>query len=134
MTNQEFAAGLRQLAQLLEDNPEMVQPWLEHIQFMCRGKAAFAATVKAFGAGKKSESDANTSFASIDFTPDSFPLPVVVHGFKAAICERVTGTRVVPRQVIPAKPAEPERIIEEHEEETVEYVCGPILELEAENA
>jgi hypothetical protein len=118
------------LADLLENHPEMKQPYAgadSALSFMCHDRASFAATVKAFGKGEKSESVG--AFETIDFVPD-FPLNVIVHGFKYNICEKRTTKRLVPEQVIPATPAReatPECVIPAHEEEVTEYVCGPIL-------
>ena len=123
LTNAEVAQGFRLLAELLESDPNMEQPYEGTggpILFMSHEKDKFAATVKAFGGGKKG-SDAD----SLTFIPDAFPLRVKVFGFKERICERKIVTRVVPETVIPAKPASDEVVIPEHEETTVEYVCDP---------
>src|SRR5271155_355021 len=99
MTNSECAAAYRKLADLLENNPEMAQPYegSEHVNilFFCNSKEQFQATVKAFGRGKK-EDGLNT----LDFTPD-FPLSIKVYGWKRLCCESRAVTKIVPEMVIP---------------------------------
>jgi hypothetical protein len=124
-----FADGLRQLADLIEEHPAMAVPYYGNdapIAFMCHDRETFAATVRAFGKGKKSADSPGP--ATLDFIPE-FPLRVIVHGFRDGIgCRRVVkGKRTVPKTVIPARPAMPEQIIPAHEEEIVEWDCGPIL-------
>lgn len=47
---------------------------------------------------------------------------------RSLICKRVvTGTKTIPATVVPAKPAEPERVIPEQTIETVEWQCGESL-------
>ena len=116
--------GLRQLADLVEENPEMAVPYegsASPILFMCHNKETFAATVKAFGAGEKVDGG-----ETMDFIPE-FVLPCTVFGFKRSICKQVTVMRTVPEVRIPARWAEPERIIPAHEEAVTEYFCEPFL-------
>jgi hypothetical protein len=122
MTNLEVAQGFRQLADLLENNPDMAQPYegtTSSLLFMSHKKEQFIATIKAFGKGTKTNGG-----DTLDFTPE-FPLNCRVFGFKSGICEKRPVTRVVPAteaQVIP------ERFISavpKHEVTTMEYVCDP---------
>lgn len=47
---------------------------------------------------------------------------------RSTVCKRVvTGTKTLPAVTIPAKPAEPERVIPEQTIETVEWECGESL-------
>ncbi|HBG30736.1 MAG TPA: hypothetical protein DDW98_08925 [Gammaproteobacteria bacterium] len=47
---------------------------------------------------------------------------------RTTVCKRVvTGTKTIPAVTIPAKPAEPERVIPEQTVETVEWQCGESL-------
>jgi len=128
LTNYEYAAALRALALLLEQNPDMVQPWEgsenSDLLFMTHDRDEFAATVAAFGTGAKDVND-----NCLVFIPE-FPLRIKVFGFKSAICEPVTVTRMVPETVVPARPAipeQPEHVIPAHEETVTEYVCAPFL-------
>ena len=126
LTHAETAAGLRKLADIMDANPGMVNPFggsTQTIYLSCFTAEEFAVTVKAFGRGKKADNIANDS---IDFTPDLL-LPIKVFGHKRWICEARTVTRAVPRRVIPGKPAVDERVIDEHEETVTEYTCHPIL-------
>ena len=133
LTNVEVAQGFRRLAEMLESDPNMEQPYEGTggvLLFMSHEKDKFVATVKAFGGGKKGSDE-----GSLTFVPDAFPLRVKVLGFKERICERKIITRVVPKTVIPAKPASDEIVIPEHEETTVEYVCDPaFLRVQADSA
>ena len=129
MTNLECAVAYRRLADLLETNPEMPQPYhgsqQANLFFFCHSKEHLAAAVRAFGKGKKRDGG-----DTVDFVPD-FPLNIVVMGFKHACCVAISKTRIVPAMVIPARPALPateERLVPEHEETVTEYVCAPILE------
>jgi hypothetical protein len=122
VTNAEYADGLRRLANILEANPMMAQPsQTTNLFISCFDKETFAATVKAFGQGTKEDGGDTINFVPV------FPLPIKVFGHKAWICERRVVKRHVARQVIPAEPARPEQVIEEHDVDDVEYGCGPIL-------
>ena len=132
VTNLECAVAYRRLADLLEANPEMPQPYQgsenSTLLVFCNSKESLAAAVRAFGAGKKQDGG-----DTIDFVPD-FPLNIVVMGFKHACCAAIQTKRIVPAMVIPARPALPateERLVPEHEETVTEYVCAPILEVQS---
>lgn len=129
MTNIECAVAYRRLADLLDANPEMAQPFQGSEQsallFFCHSKERLVATVRAFGAGKKEDGG-----DTVGFIPD-FPLRIMVHGFKNGCCMPIRTRRIVPATVIPAQPAREateERVVPEHEETVTEYVCAPILE------
>lgn len=127
MTNTEIAQGIRQLADLLERNPDMAQPYSgteSTILFFAHDKRTFAATVTAFGRGAKCHDD-----DSLIFAPD-FPLPVKVIGFKSGCCEARPIMRIVPERVVPAQEAKPETVIPAHEETIIEYSCTPFLATE----
>lgn len=125
MTNTECAAGLRKLAEMLENNPLMAQPYegtATELLFFPDGKERFAATVSAFRRGAKSD-DHN----SLIFEPE-FELRTKVFGFKNKCCESNTTTRWIPQTVIPAVSAE-EVVIPEHEETVTEWICEPFLKV-----
>ena len=122
-TNAEVAAGFRRLAELLEANPDMEQPYdgiNSDILFMSHKKEKFAATIKAFGHGTKANGE-NT----LDFIPADFPLRVKVFGFKDRICEKRPVTRVVPATSARLIPEQFVSAVPEHEVTTMEFICDP---------
>lgn len=128
MTNQEYATVLRRIADIYAANPNIVQPFagttgMKHI--FCHSKEDFAAAVKAFGSGAKSDDS-----ECVIFTPDCVaPLKMAIYGFKSSCCHRVVkGEEEVPEEVIPARPATEARVIPAHRREIVEWVCGPFLD------
>ena len=126
MTNKEFAERLRKLAQVYEENPDAPQLYhlgeCQHETVFAMDKAAAALAIKAFGPGDKSD-----DHDWLDYQPTAFPeIRVKVH--KPGVCERVkVGERPVPETVVPARPAEAERLIPAHTEEVWEWQCGPLL-------
>jgi hypothetical protein len=130
MTNIELADELRKLADIYERNPEAVQPYSgteSDLLICCRSKQEFAATVKAFLPGKKEECSWDKD--ALIFRPTGLALRLMIHGYKGQVCTRiVVGTRLVPAQVTLAQPVTEEQIIPEHEEEIVEWKCGPFLD------
>jgi hypothetical protein len=122
-TNAEVAAGFRRLAELLETHPDMRQPYegsTVPLLFMSHSKEQFAATIKAFGKGVKSNGG-----DTLDFTPTDFPLPVRVYGFKSNICEKRPVTRVVPATSARVIPEQFISAVPEHEVTSMEYICDP---------
>lgn len=124
MTNLELAQKLRDLAQIYEDNPAAQMPYfVESISSVfCHNPEEWHATVRAFGAGKKSADD-----NALLFTPDAFPF-LQIYGYKNTICEAVVvGKKLVPAAIIP-ETYTPSRVIHEHEEDVVEWRCRPFTE------
>jgi len=122
--------GLRQLADLIEENPEMAVPYegvssSSNLLMFADNKKQFSATIRAFRKGAKSAND-----TALVFDPE-FPLNIRVFAFKDKVCEKRTVTRTVPEVHIPAMPAQAERTIPEHEETVIEYICQPFLGVKA---
>ena len=123
MTNQEYAAALRMLADFYAAHPEAPQPYeSDRLDFnlACEGRAGLEAVVRAFG-GRWTKHEANNLYYVFGhFGP--FRLKVYLN--RAEVCDRVQiGTvRVpaVPERVIPASP--------EHEAPVYEWRCGSVLE------
>jgi hypothetical protein len=117
------ADALRQLADLLEENPFMALPYEgfgdSRMLFMTHSPKEFQATVRAFGNGQKSDGG-----DTLDFMPD-FPIRITVFGFTSGICPRREVTKTIPAVVIPARPATSEVVIPARAETVVEYVCDP---------
>ena len=133
MTNLEFAKRLEDLAQVYRNHPNLQQPYemlTSGLRLMIHDKDAAAEAIRAFGPGDKKDSPGITEwFSTIDYKPVAWrDLKISIVVFKNRVCQRiVTGTRVIPETVIPARPAEPERIVAAHEEPIVEWRCGSLL-------
>lgn len=125
ISNETFVSGLRKLADLYEAHPEVPLPHnigMYGDAIYCHSPAGFAAAVRMFGAGSKSDGD-----STLDFTP-GFPLPFKVYGFKSDICERVQ----IGEEVVPAQPEQvvPEHVIPavaEHTKPIYKWNCKPFL-------
>jgi hypothetical protein len=130
LTNAELAAQLRALADIYEAHPEIAQlyEFTQSNSFVfCHDKETFAATVKAFGAGKKKNGVAQ----AVNFVPDAFP-KLLITSWKDKVCERVVvGTREIPERVVPATEG---YVVPARTEEIVEYRCTPFLKTEEEPA
>ena len=122
MTNTEYATALRRIADIYAANPYINQPHDgvdSTIHIFCHSKDEFAAAVKAFGPGTKSDDK-----DGVIFTPDCVaPLKIAIYGFKNSCCQRIVrGEEEVPEEIVPA------RTVPAHRREIVEWVCGPFLD------
>lgn len=130
MTNQELAQKLRDLAEIYEENPDIRRPYFAESRNLvfCHNPEEWHATVRAFGAGRKSADD-----DALLFTPDVFPF-LQIYGYKNTICEAV----VVGKKIVPAsfKPEQyiPSEVVVEHEEDVIEWRCRPFTEPVEESA
>jgi hypothetical protein len=114
MTNREFAAKLRELADVYEQNESIPQPYqlgdVGELVF-CHKLEDLRATIKAFGSGEKMKDEQG----SIIFVPRRFPM-IKVYGLLEGVCKRVpVGTRIVPavpERIIAAEPPREETIYE----------------------
>jgi hypothetical protein len=129
MTNKEFAAELRKVAEVYEREEGVDLPFssgLTHFQMFIHDRRKLEQAVRAFGSGEK-RADAFGDPGCFDYWPAGYPL-VRITAFKDGVCTRVkTGTRTVPAQVIPAQKATEKVTIPEHEEDVYEWDCGPVL-------
>ncbi len=136
MTNKELAAELRKLADAYDGDPELLQLYQAssgQFDIYCHTAADFHRAVRAmqqaFG-GRGAKEVEGGAFPGLNFRPDTL-LPIRVFGFQRGVCQKVlVGCRVVPEQVIPAKPASPEEIIPEHTEDIVEWRCPEVWGVE----
>jgi len=128
LTNKEYAAELRKLAEVYDNNEDVAQIYegtVVSTLLFCHDPKTAAATVKAFGSADKVDAG-----DSIKVTPrkEVVNLNLVIHVFKDRCCHRVVkGKKILPARVMPAKPATKAYIIPEREVEEVEWVCPPIL-------
>lgn len=126
------AANLRAVADLLDQHPDIEQPYITthvtgrvSLNWYLNGRdderAEAAAIVKAIDGGwERGEADYSGPLATWRQERDGLALHVQVT--REAVCERiVTGEETV---TIPAKPAEPERT---ETREVVEWRCQPLL-------
>jgi len=128
------AEGLRALADLLEQNPELAEQTrynLEAINVPCSSADDPVATIAAFvraglahGASIEKEYDSKFGGATISWGT----VGIHVYTYREEVCERVvTGTETVTKQV--PDPAAP--LIEVTEEvEQVEWRCRPLVAAE----
>lgn len=127
MTNEEYAASLRLLADWYEQHPNIPTPDREFSVYSLNSKEEAADCMMALKPCKKEYKD-TMFYLSREF--QGITLKFVF--YRNAVCtRRVVGTKMVSTQVIPAKTI-PEQIIPAHEEEIVEWDCGnPLLASDA---
>ena len=123
-TNAEFVAGLRELADWFEANPEIPAPCDPDIgHYSMETKEDAAKVLRALSPCDKTYSDEMLSIHR------KFGAVTLKFAFwrKEVCVKKVVGKREVPEVKLPAEPAEPERIIPAHVEEITEWDCGPLL-------
>jgi|SRR5215469_6219335 len=125
MTTTELISSLRQLADWYEAHPELPVPYeLEQPMFV------FLYHLDAEQVRKVLREIGEFKKVYAEPSPDDFDahksignLTLRFHARRETVCKpRVVGKRTIERQVIP------ERVIEAHEEEVVEWDCEPILQ------
>lgn len=123
MTGPEYAASLREIADFIDAHDELEFDAPNYLRLgWCYGsdneaQQQIAAFARAFGSCEKEYGD-----AFFKVSRKIGEIKVYAATSREKVCRKVVkGTRVVPRQVIEAK------IIEEHEEEIVEWECEPLL-------
>lgn len=125
MKAQTYAAGLRAVADFVEENADFLDNGGgtnllgdELVRFYAPDAAAIAGFVRLFGKAEKEYSDAGLFYLRTKIGG----LPVEVFSNRGNVCRKIVkGTRVVPAVTIP------EQHIPEREEEIVEWECEPIL-------
>lgn len=138
MSDSTITAALREAADLLEAHPELPRPyitsksngnlelnWFLHINntadSLMEQKRLAALIVKTVG-GKWDKSSGDWDGGVFRFTQARGSLTFEVLVKRDAVCERIViGTKTV---TIPAKPATPERVVEQDD---VEWRCEPLL-------
>lgn len=140
MTNAEFVAGLRELADFFEARPELAPPYGidnlnyygyvdEDCQHTVDSKTGVAFFVKTVG-GKITKS-ADSSFFRMSRKVG--PFSIVAISNRESICERVkVGERIEPERIIPAQPeqhipAKEEEFIPSSKVDVYEWRCPSIL-------
>ena len=115
MTNQEYANGLRMLADWYEGHPEAPQPHEPHIlTFNEVYLENVRKVLRAFGGSWDKEASGGLMYFHSTFGP--FKLKMYTGQETVCTC-RLVGTKI-----IPAQPAEPER-----EVPVYEWDCGSVL-------
>lgn len=116
MERQDFIRGLRELADIYEQKPQLEVPYMSTWWIFTFNAESFVRQISAFGSGVKKYLGED-----VEFTPH-VQLALKISCKRAQVCtRRVVGTRLVPEKVLP------EQIIPAHEEEIVEWDCGPLL-------
>ena len=123
MERDDYIAGLRQLADLLERNESLILPYSSYSAFnmFTHSKKELQDWAKAFPGTLEKE------FSDIDIILKGAlnGISIKIYGDREGVCERVVvGTREVKHPATPAYEAKPERIeiVEE-----VEWICGSLL-------
>ena len=128
MKNSSFIQMLREIADLYEQNPEILTPqYVSMNQYSC-SKEQLAAIARAVPKADKRYSG-DTFVLEIPFEdpnpedprwPDNITLRF--YGERSEICtKRVVGKKQIPEEYIPG------RLVEAHEEEIVEWECHSSL-------
>ena len=124
MTNAEYAAGLRVLADFYDAHPDTYQPYESHkldFNMTCEGRVGVESVIRDFG-GKWTKRDSDFGLMYFDSTFGPFALHLYIE--KTEICERVqVGVKTIPAEPERFVPAKPERI-----EPQYEWHCGKILQ------
>ena len=121
----EYAAGLRQLADWIESHPEIDLPENEIKNYGLYNKEKAATVARAMGGRVKKIWDDTLFTLSREFGP----IVLSYLGTRSNICQQVkVGTRVVPEQYVPPRPAQEAQTIPEHEEPVYEWRCAPLLQ------
>lgn len=117
----EYASGLRLLADWVEAHPGIDLPSTSLSVYSLNSKEKAATCLLALKPCEK-KYDGDLFRISRKFGPITLSYVFT----RSAVCnKKLVGTKVIPETV---KPAEPEEIIPEHEEEIYEWVCDePIL-------
>lgn len=119
------AAGIRDLADWIEQHPELALPMIEIRAFPISVKEPPAMWVKALG-GLVEKDYGNDRYNLFRLRRRFGPIKFEVIYDCSSVCRRVV--KGVERVVVPAVPAEPEQIVER---EIVEWICEePILAAE----
>jgi len=121
MTNAEYAATLRKIAEIYEQNPDIPLPYLVRVgsgdTIYVHDTETLRAVLRAFGPCSRKEHEHFT------FTPIVAKDVLAIYAYRQALCERkVVGRRIVPERIIPAK------VVPEHEEDVVEWSCPQRLD------
>ena len=112
-----FVRGLRDFADFMETNVDLPIPYgEEYFNIWVYTKAEMSALVKGKGRWEK-KAEANYMLFRKQFGTINYDINIT----RDRICERV----VVGEEIIPARPAEPERVVEK-----VEWKCTPVLDHE----
>lgn len=116
VSNSEYAQGLREIAQWLEDHPECAHPSVNIIEnYSINTKEEAATVIRAFGECQKDYSD-NCLYIRKKFGPITFSYAILRYQVCTA---RVVGKRRVEAYFAPAR-----------EEDILEWDCDPILQPE----
>ena len=116
-----FVRGLRQMADFLEAHDDLPIPHYEqYLNVWVYKKEEMAELVKGKGKWEKKAENTYMLFRK-QFGPFCYDISIQ----RDKVCERV----VVGTEVVPARPYQPERIVDK-----VEWKCAPILDYEVDEA
>lgn len=126
MEHNEYAAGLRQVADWIEQHPEVDIPEPSITAYSLYSKEKAAVTARAMSAGGRC--DKVFADTLVTLKRDFGGITLQYHGTRSNVCEQVAvGKRVVPEKYVPPQPATEAQVIPEHEETVYEWRCAPLL-------
>ena len=131
------AAGLRALAQMIEDNPELasIAAYLDGFSvFFAWSKDNAQAVIRAaLAAGAKVEKTYRDDYFTTSLTWG--PVTAKMIGSRATVCEKVVTTREVTEQVPdPEALAAVPTVTQTRTVEDVDWVCRPLLAADEQKA
>lgn len=122
----EYANGLREVADFLESHPEMDLPDSTLIAYSLYSKEKAATVARAMGQGGRCDKVYEDQIVRLK--RDFGPVTLEYIGTRSNVCEQIrVGTKLVPEQYVPPKPAVEASVVPEHEEAVYEWRCQPLL-------
>jgi len=124
--HKEFAEGLRQAADFIEAHPEIDLPEDTLTCYGLYSKDKAATVAKALSSGGRCDKVFEDTLVTLKRMFGVITLRYI--GTRSNVCEQVrVGTRLVPEQFVPPRPATEAQTIPEHEEAVYEWRCAPLL-------
>ena len=121
----EFAADLRELAEIVEQHPELTESFLGSFIFNVFGGKEKAIAVRRAVGGRWDKDDRIDTLMILRHDMTYGNVRIELNMSRGEACERVVvGTRVIPASVVPARE---ELVVPESVEEIVEWRCGSLL-------
>jgi hypothetical protein len=126
MTNQEYANSLRLIANFLESHPELPCPEQTLTSYSLHDKKRFSLVARSLSHGGRCEKVYEDTIVNLTRDFDGITLRYI--GVRSNVCEQIrVGTKFVPEQYVPPRPAVEAHVVPEHEEAVYEWRCAPAL-------
>ena len=126
MTHSEYANGLRLVADFLEANPDVPLPEDTLTSYSLHDKKRLSIVARALSHGGRCEKVYEDTIVNLKRDFGGIILRYI--GVRSNVCTQVkVGTKVVPEQYVPPRPAVEAHVVPEHEEAIYEWRCDPVL-------